>query len=101
MKHSPAIGSLVLSLLAPAVLYAQVFSNGDFEMGTKGWALSQQEMARAELGAVDSDSSSGGKAGTGQSHGQRPAPPPAAHPRLQNGGADSGKRVCAQLLRKR
>lgn len=47
----------------PALLHAQILTNGDFEKGPQGWGLSQQEMARAEFTAVDADSPAGGKAG--------------------------------------
>ena len=55
---------LVVTLLyALPLARGQVLPNGGFEDGTKGWGLSQQEMARAYFDAVDSDSSAGGKAG--------------------------------------
>ncbi|NOZ19876.1 MAG: hypothetical protein GXP25_02175 [Planctomycetes bacterium] len=59
------IASLVLALIAccPILLHAQVLQNGNFDNGTERWGLSQQEMAKAEFTAMDSDSPTGGKAG--------------------------------------
>jgi hypothetical protein len=64
MKHGTAVFlALAFALCGPSLLPAQVLPNGDFEKGTEGWALSQQEMARAEFAAAESDRSAGGKAG--------------------------------------
>jgi len=65
MKTRPCTLILQFALVfcGPALLHAQILTNGDFEKGAEGWGLSQQEMARAEFTVVDSDSPAGGKAG--------------------------------------
>ncbi|MBU0610142.1 MAG: carbohydrate binding domain-containing protein, partial [Armatimonadetes bacterium] len=54
---------VVLAVVGGPLAFAQpLLVNGDFEAGTADWALSQQEMARADFGTVAADSPAGGLA---------------------------------------
>ncbi len=61
-RRITAILAIAFLVVVPLVLNAQTLPNGNFEQGSKGWALSQQEMARANFDVIDSDSPTGGKA---------------------------------------
>lgn len=53
---------LALTCAAWAAPAANVVANGDFEAGTAGWTLSQQEGAKARLTTPTGDSPAGGRA---------------------------------------